>query len=333
MADTPTKIDDLPAAGIANLTDLFEVSQAGTSRKLQTSQLLGLVPPPPNLAPYATLASPTFTGDPKAPTPPTNDNDTSIATTAHVKAAIAAALAAAGLIFRNYITGFVHSSAGATQNLTVGGGQAADSLNAVWINLAAPITKSLAAPWAAGSGNGGLGAGVALAINTWYFPFAILNGGLPDIYFDTDATGANAPAGTTAKRRLRPIWTDGTGNIIPHTGKADLVLWTTVVGEGNPVVGNIVTLKAVPPGIQTFWQGRFWGQGTAGTGWGYDIFHAGGVGNSAFSFVTVGVGGQSASGALSLLTNTAQQVQAAQVGTNAPQYATWGFIDDCGRGD
>ena len=35
---------------------------------------------------YATLASPTFSGDPKAPTPATSDNDTSIATTAFVKA-------------------------------------------------------------------------------------------------------------------------------------------------------------------------------------------------------------------------------------------------------
>jgi hypothetical protein len=34
---------------------------------------------------FAPLASPTFTGDPKAPTPATADNDTSIATTAYVK--------------------------------------------------------------------------------------------------------------------------------------------------------------------------------------------------------------------------------------------------------
>jgi hypothetical protein len=39
---------------------------------------------------FATLQSPEFTGTPKAPTPPTNDNSTRIATTAHVKAAIAA---------------------------------------------------------------------------------------------------------------------------------------------------------------------------------------------------------------------------------------------------
>ena len=39
-----------------------------------------------DLSAYAPLASPTFTGDPKAPTPATADNDTSIATTAFVKA-------------------------------------------------------------------------------------------------------------------------------------------------------------------------------------------------------------------------------------------------------
>ncbi len=36
----------------------------------------------------APLSSPTFTGDPKAPTPPTSDNDASIATTAFVRSAI-----------------------------------------------------------------------------------------------------------------------------------------------------------------------------------------------------------------------------------------------------
>ena len=38
----------------------------------------------PSIAGLATLASPTFTGDPKAPTPTAGDNDTSIATTAFV---------------------------------------------------------------------------------------------------------------------------------------------------------------------------------------------------------------------------------------------------------
>jgi hypothetical protein len=42
-------------------------------------------------AAYAPIASPTFTGDPKAPTPAPGDNDTSVATTAFVGAAITAA--------------------------------------------------------------------------------------------------------------------------------------------------------------------------------------------------------------------------------------------------
>jgi hypothetical protein len=48
------------------------------------------------VAPYATIASPTFTGDPKAPTPTAGDNDTSIATTAFVTTATSSRVAKAG---------------------------------------------------------------------------------------------------------------------------------------------------------------------------------------------------------------------------------------------
>ena len=44
------------------------------------------IPAGASISGFAPLASPTFTGDPKAPTPATSDNDTSIATTAFVKA-------------------------------------------------------------------------------------------------------------------------------------------------------------------------------------------------------------------------------------------------------
>jgi hypothetical protein len=43
--------------------------------------------------PFAPLADPTFTGNPKAPTPAPGDNDTSIATTAFVAAALVAGTA------------------------------------------------------------------------------------------------------------------------------------------------------------------------------------------------------------------------------------------------
>jgi hypothetical protein len=51
----------------------------------------------PDLSAYAPLASPTFSGDPKAPTPTAGDNDTTIATTAFVTAAIAAMPAGGGV--------------------------------------------------------------------------------------------------------------------------------------------------------------------------------------------------------------------------------------------
>lgn len=48
------------------------------------------------LALKADLVSPTFTGDPKAPTPPTGDNDTSIATTAYVQTELSSGSVALG---------------------------------------------------------------------------------------------------------------------------------------------------------------------------------------------------------------------------------------------
>jgi hypothetical protein len=60
------------------ITDAYTIAQVDTALagKADDADIAGL----------ATLASPTFTGDPKAPTPATSDNDTSIATTAYVKA-------------------------------------------------------------------------------------------------------------------------------------------------------------------------------------------------------------------------------------------------------
>lgn len=65
------------------------------------------------LALKAPLASPEFTGNPTAPTPTLGDDDTSIATTAHVKAVVADALAQIGLWTSGFdpaTTGFTTSS-------------------------------------------------------------------------------------------------------------------------------------------------------------------------------------------------------------------------------
>jgi hypothetical protein len=64
-------------------TTLKKVSGGGATLPIAETDVTNLVS---DLASKAPLASPVFTGDPQAPTPLTADNDTSIATTAFVKA-------------------------------------------------------------------------------------------------------------------------------------------------------------------------------------------------------------------------------------------------------
>jgi len=67
--------------GITNKPSAFPPS-AHTHAESEVTNLVS------DLAAKAPLASPTFTGDPKAPTPTAGDNDTSIATTAFVSTAL-----------------------------------------------------------------------------------------------------------------------------------------------------------------------------------------------------------------------------------------------------
>ena len=240
-------------------------------------------------------------------------------------------------VLRNFISGYVHSSAGGGSSLTVGAGSVADSTNSSWINLPSAMTKGMLGPWGGGSGNTGMGAGLSRQPNTWYFPFAILNSNLPagvaDIYFDTSPVGANAPAGTTALRRLRPIKTDGSSNIIAHLAKGDLIQWVVNINEPN----STVALVGVPPGIQTIWQGRMYLQGTTG-GIAIDIFTPGATsGNGWVSTTQAGSGSgmQSAGGTISILTDTTPKISQTNAGGNLTVYNLYcyGFIDDCGRYD
>lgn len=88
LRQTATPRGDAPNGG-----QLVYVKSDGKlyTKKNGVESLVG----PADLSPYAPLASPTFTGNPTAPTPAAGDNDTSVATTAFVKAAIDAAMLAA----------------------------------------------------------------------------------------------------------------------------------------------------------------------------------------------------------------------------------------------
>lgn len=72
----------VPLAGGVTMTGLLTLSgnAGGNLNPVPLQQLNAM------LGTYAALANPVFTGDPRAPTPATADNDTSIATTAYVKA-------------------------------------------------------------------------------------------------------------------------------------------------------------------------------------------------------------------------------------------------------
>lgn len=71
-------------------TNLYR-SAANQLKTDDALEVVGLLTPTGGISGYAPLASPAFTGDPTAPTPARGDNDTSIATSAFVRSAVAAA--------------------------------------------------------------------------------------------------------------------------------------------------------------------------------------------------------------------------------------------------
>lgn len=144
--------------------------------------------------------------------------------------------------------------------LDVGTGAVADSADAVWIQLSQEFFGSTGGTWTAGAGTSGspvdkMGNGLTVAINTWYHVYAIINASAADIYFDTSASAANAPAGTTAYRWIGAFLTDGSGNIVPFIQIGNKFVWSVPRLDVNAV--NIPDTSAhtaslsAPPGFRT----------------------------------------------------------------------------------
>ena len=147
------------------------------------------------------------------------------------------------------------SNDGTTPNsvLDIAAGTANDSTNVVRIKIGA-FTKSTAGAWAAGSGSNGMGNGLTIAENTWYYDCLAYNGGTPDIWFDTSVSCANKPTGISGSlyRRIGYFKTNGSAQIISYTQIGNKFLWATPLTDQNGVtLSNSVVLKAVnvPPGI------------------------------------------------------------------------------------
>lgn len=104
MPFSPTAFQDAPST--ATPITAAELDKMGTQYAQALADLRnGVDPSLDTLAEIATalnalapLASPALTGNPTAPTPATNDNDTSIATTAYVRARIASEAVTKGLV-------------------------------------------------------------------------------------------------------------------------------------------------------------------------------------------------------------------------------------------
>ncbi|MBN9508153.1 MAG: hypothetical protein J0I21_03440, partial [Alphaproteobacteria bacterium] len=166
-------------------------------------------------------------------------------------------------VVRGHIAGFLLSNDSASPNavLDVGSGMCADSTAASWISTSATFYGSTAGAWVAGTGSAGapvakMGNGLTVAASTWYHVFAIIKGGAADIYFDTSVTAANAPAGTTAYRRIGSFLTNASAQIVGFNeviqGSQRYFYWAAVVTDYAATVGtsarSLVTLS-VPPGV------------------------------------------------------------------------------------
>lgn len=88
LGATKVTLADLVTASALADADLLLTRQGTNDKSVTASVLAQYMLAELNLASYAPLASPTFTGDPKAPTPAQFDKDTSLATTAFVRSAI-----------------------------------------------------------------------------------------------------------------------------------------------------------------------------------------------------------------------------------------------------
>lgn len=159
------------------------------------------------------------------------------------------------VIYQNYLTGLTLSNDGTTPNtvLDIAAGQATNSSNTVVI-APGSFTKSIGGSWVAGSGNNGMGQGLTATLNTWYHVILANNGGVPDYYFDTSATGANRPSGITdnAVRRIGSIRLDATVHITGFIQVGDRFMWKVRKTEQTNTAINVQTtlpLTYVPAGV------------------------------------------------------------------------------------
>lgn len=272
--------------------------------------------------------------------PPTNGATTNVLVTdGSGNTSWAAMPNAYASFFEGYIGGLTLSNDGVAPNtvIDIAAGVAVDSTNSVFIKIGA-FTKYTAGSWMSGSGANGMGTGLTIANATWYHVFAIINAGSSDIYFDTSVTGANAPAGTTAFRRIGAFVTDSSAHILAFSQNGDEFLLAVPAAIATTTLGATPTLfaMAVPLGLKINALIRAFSTNAATN----TVVllsspdETSGAANSPVGNISLASNGTGSSTAafFNIRTNASQQIRA--VSSNANQtldIASYGWIDTRGR--
>lgn len=145
---------------------------------------------------------------------------------------------------RGYIDGLATSNdAGDTEHdIRIEVGAFADSLdsNAEILVLVAALIKRIDAAWAEGSGNGGMATGSVAADDEYNLILIRENAtGDIDLIFDVSATGANAPSGWVAVRRIGSVFTDGSSNIHGYAQDGNLFRFDDPIEDVSDTGGTL----------------------------------------------------------------------------------------------
>jgi len=157
--------------------------------------------------------------------------------------------------FKNPAT-FQNNTADATNDIDFLTAYMADTTFSTVISSGSTVTKQLDAPYAFGSGRGGLFSG-AKAVSTWYSCWVgQLKDGTVDFGFDTTLTGSNAPATWQYKARVGWIYNQSTNIIIPFYQKERSFFYKAFqsdLGTATPSATRAaVTLTAPPNSLALF---------------------------------------------------------------------------------
>lgn len=157
-------------------------------------------------------------------------------------------------VARGHIYGLETSQDSATVLHINPGDTVDDSDASKVISIATDLYKDITAPWAAGPA-GAMGDTITAVANTWYYVFAVIVGGVHDVYIDQDIGHHNAPVGTTAVRRIGTIQLDGSAQIRDFIQLGNWFLWhLPIVDVGTTTLDTssvAFVLASAPPNINS----------------------------------------------------------------------------------